>query len=75
MTYRRKMPKPPAHVAQRLSLHTMSDRQAARLAAGLSLESKPSDYANDSTADERRRRDARRELENRKDERERDVWP
>lgn len=64
--YRRKMPKPPANVAARLSARTMTDRQAARLAAGLSLESKPSDYANDSTEEERRQRDARRKVEDMK---------
>ena len=66
MTYRRKMPKPPPHIAARLSARTMTDRQAARLAAGLGLESKPSDYANDSTEDERRQRDARRAIEDRR---------
>jgi hypothetical protein len=57
--YRRKMPKPTPETAARLSARTMTDRQAKRLAAGLGLESKPSDYANDSTAEERRLRDAR----------------
>jgi len=61
--YRRKMPKPPAHVAARLSARTMTDRQAKRLAQGLPLEGKPSDYFYDSTAEEIRLRDARRKVE------------
>ena len=64
--YRRKMPKPPAHVAARLSSQTMTDRQAKRLAAGGSLESVPGDYAQMGDDDDRRRRDARWAIEDRK---------
>ena len=64
--YRRKSPRPTPEVAARLSARTMTDRQAKRLAQGLPLEGKPSDYANDSTEEERRLRDARWAVEDRR---------
>lgn len=64
--YRRKSPRPTPEVAARLSARTMTDRQAKRLAQGLPLEGKPSDYMYDSTAEEIRLRDARSEIEDRK---------
>ncbi len=64
-TYQRKS-KPTKYQKDMLSNISMSKRQGQRLAAGGSLEGKPSDYANDATDEERRRRDARHALEDRR---------
>lgn len=64
-TYQRRS-KPTAFQKAMLSNATMSARQAARIRSGETLESQPSDYGHHGSDEDRRLRDARRAVEDRR---------
>lgn len=64
-TYQRRS-KPTAFQKAMLSNITMSARQAARIRSGETLESQPSDYGHHGSDEDRRQRDARRAVEDRR---------
>ena len=64
-TYQRRS-KPTQYQKDMLSNITMSPRQAARIRSGETLEGSPSDYALMGSDEDRRLRDARRAVEDRR---------